>query len=670
MRRWVTVLLVGIGLTIPVFLHLLSVNLWFKPKKEENLSWALEQAGHNRLELERALMHYALPKDSLKLRALNFLLDNMHGKYTLDSPDSALRDTFFSEIGAFRESEGFKSNTNHSDNLSNVECEYDKVISQAVSGKTGLVSRKPDLKHITSEYLIDNLEYAFKAYCLPWHRKQSFSEFCEYILPYRIGNGRSTAWRKRLWEAYTPLIDSLKSIGITDPIEVAKIINLEAGRDWIYSVKLDDWPIDPTIKNLLDGRIGNCRQQTQFGVAVLRALGVPAVHEQVPFYGNRSLGHDFIGVIGKDGSVTSMDLGHEAVGRVLDIKEEIGYYIPKVYRYVYADTGTVLGKKERDINSVYPYFRQLIRDVTKEYLPVSDVKLVLYDVPEREYYAYLCVFDNRRWRPVAISLIEDGKVVFKDMGVNIVYLPMYFSRGQFFAAYDPFILNSDGKVKKVIHENKGKEMILHRKYFKTNIFKRLSGINGKFQVANKADFSDAKDIHVINDPVNLVTHRIPLRIEEEYQYVRYLFFGGINGQMAEMGLYDECGQRLSGKIITNNLLEGEESVKNVFDGDVLTPFELSIWGKKQWYGLDMRSKKKLSELSFCPRTDKNDVWSGLKYELFYWDKRWVSLGVQEAKSNQLTYTSPVSGGIYLLRCLDEGKEERIFTYENGKQVWW
>jgi hypothetical protein len=26
--------------------------------------------------------------------------------------------------------------------------------------------------------------------------------------------------------------------------------------------------------------------------------------------------------------------------------------------------------------------------------------------------------------------------------------------------------------------------------------------------------------------------------------------------------------------------------------------------------------------------------------------------------------------LYLLQNLTKGKEERIFTYENGKQVWW
>jgi hypothetical protein len=60
----------------------------------------------------------------------------------------------------------------------------------------------------------------------------------------------------------------------------------------------------------------------------------------------------------------------------------------------------------------------------------------------------------------------------------------------------------------------------------------------------------------------------------------------------------------------------------------------------------------------------------INYELFYWDNKWKSLGVKKAETYSLTYDSPISNALYLFRCLDEGKEERIFTYENGKQVWW
>jgi hypothetical protein len=61
----------------------------------------------------------------------------------------------------------------------------------------------------------------------------------------------------------------------------------------------------------------------------------------------------------------------------------------------------------------------------------------------------------------------------------------------------------------------------------------------------------------------------------------------------------------------------------------------------------------------------------MSYELYYWDEKWISLGVKEAKAHSITYDNIPAGALLLLECLDEGKERRIFTIdENGKQIWW
>lgn len=71
-----------------------------------------------------------------------------------------------------------------------------------------------------------------------------------------------------------------------------------------------------------------------------------------------------------------------------------------------------------------------------------------------------------------------------------------------------------------------------------------------------------------------------------------------------------------------------------------------------------------------PEDDSNAIFPGQHYELFYWQGQWVSLGVQEAKDTELVYRGVPKGALLWLRNLDEGEQERIFTYENGKQVWY
>jgi hypothetical protein len=58
------------------------------------------------------------------------------------------------------------------------------------------------------------------------------------------------------------------------------------------------------------------------------------------------------------------------------------------------------------------------------------------------------------------------------------------------------------------------------------------------------------------------------------------------------------------------------------------------------------------------------------YELFYFDgSGWISKGIQQAKNNFLEYKDIPSATIYLLKNLSKGKQERMFMYENGKQIY-
>ena len=152
--------------------------------------------------------------------------------------------------------------------------------------------------------------------------------------------------------------------------------------------------------------------------------------------------------------------------------------------------------------------------------------------------------------------------------------------------------------------------------------------------------------------------------------MRYIFPPESNGDIAELSFHSKEEGQLFGKTIASKNISDASIVQRAFDKNVLSYFNTKFRDSIQWIGLDFGVKKRISKISFCPRTDKNNVWKGLNYELFYWDNKWKSLGVKKAETYSLTYDSPISNALYLFRCLDEGKEERIFTYENGKQVWW
>lgn len=92
-----------------------------------------------------------------------------------------------------------------------------------------------------------------------------------------------------------------------------------------------------------------------------------------------------------------------------------------------------------------------------------------------------------------------------------------------------------------------------------------------------------------------------------------------------------------------------------------------------WAGLALPKPAHINKIRYIIRNDDNGIRKGNLYELFYIDESgtWASAGKQTAEQDELLiYKQIPQGTLYWLRNYTRGKEERIFTYEKGKQVWW
>lgn len=125
---------------------------------------------------------------------------------------------------------------------------------------------------------------------------------------------------------------------------------------------------------------------------------------------------------------------------------------------------------------------------------------------------------------------------------------------------------------------------------------------------------------------------------------------------------------MQGEIIYDGVTE-EEATKS-FDNEKLT--YCSAPKQPFWIGLDLgeKNKKHLSYIEFCPWNDMNMIEKGDDYELFYYNYGWHSLGRRIADADSLLYHNVPENALFWLRNHTKGKEERIFTYENGRQIWW
>lgn len=211
----------------------------------------MSDAGDNAGEISRFLDRY----DGEKKEAASYLIRGMIGQYA---------------VSGF----GLDSieNLYHQLPRPNRSWQFDSV--QLASGKRyeKILRRKTaDLQTLTSDYLIRNFDDAWeqKEKC-SWNRDLSLSDFCELLLPYRIGDEPLTEWRKAYRAAYDSLSDKIYSA--PNAVAAAAIISKTLG-EIHYNNKLKT-PHRPAT-GLLTAPVGFCREDCDRTVYALRAFGIP-----------------------------------------------------------------------------------------------------------------------------------------------------------------------------------------------------------------------------------------------------------------------------------------------------------------------------------------------------------------------------------------------------------
>jgi hypothetical protein len=620
------------------------------------LEEALALAGSNRLELESVLKHYSTEaKDSLKLRAALFLVENMLGHYSYDGQEIL---SYYEEIEPILVSQ------------ENPRIKKDSI--EKIAQKYPGLSRKTveDVRIVTAEFLIRNIEQSFEAWEKPWARHLNFGQFCEYLLPYKCTElQQMDAWRDTLSVRFgtdvqrTPDNDETAA----STYHVARLINAEIRRHVTpfteYEFKGYNFLNASSIYKI---PFGLCPDYVALGVSVLRSHGVPVVSEEVPLWGRQNTGHSWYAILSNNGAsyISAYDISSNFGSSFFPTSD-----VPKVYRQTYARNLFVAEylKKAAYIHPSVDLFRS---DVTDEYVATTDIEVPLFKHNRKDGYAYIALFNGQEWKIVAIGTAKGRKATFRKMGRNLLYLALAYDGERVVPVSHPFILKRNGELAYLVPDSSGKQPIrIYRKYpmslHVANMHSRM--LNGKIQASHSPDFKKAVTLYTIKslDYPDL----IHLPDSGEFRYWRYLPPNGAYGNIAELHFFRSGkDEKETGKIMGTPDDTGMGKDK-VFDDDWLTFYD--SWAAAPWVGMDFGSPIKIAKARCIPRSDDNNIHVGDEYELKYWNRDdWESLGRQVASDNLLIYENVPGNALLWLQNLSRGKQERIFTYENGKQVFW
>lgn len=507
----------------------------------------------------------------------------------------------------------------------------------------------------------------------PFARELDFKDFCEYLLPYRIGTEEPEEW----WLDYkASFCDPLDSLFIRQDISLAEFCTAMGKLLPEPHRSYTGYPAGkPSNKpsSLKQIRGGTCEDYLGLTAYLCRSYGIPVAIDYTPQWGNHSKGHHWSAIIQGDSTY------HFMIGEPLFPAHEkpFTFRLAKAYRHMASPQRRYPGRGSRPEELPASLRDPRTKDVTSLYTDVLDLQFMNLRAENRTSWMTLNVFDDANWVPVAGAKRRGRKVTFEDVALNCVYLPMYYANGETSPAEWPVLIGKDRRVRELIPDITKRETVhLTRKFMDTLARQRADSLlGGRFELADNAVFRNAYSI-AIPDTVGMNFQMVKINDGRKYRYMRYLPKVGTSGNIAEIELYDNKGECLTDRKIIGTYRAADKfhTMENVFDGDVLSYASCSPTQKElPWVGLDLGCLVELSELCYLPRTDDNFIREGEEYELFYWDEDgWTSLGRQigSRAAQELVYDDVPANALLLLHNHTKGREERIFTYENGRQVWW
>ena len=618
-----------------------------------DVEYALREAGENRGELEAVLSHYAKLDDRQKLEAAQYLIRYMpyHTSY-----DKGIEDYYHAIDSVVALSEDKLEQEKHIESLRlRFESKY---------------KQKRDIEVITSEFLIQSIDEAFKQWreC-EWAEHLDFEQFCEYLLPYKCFEGQPlTEWRNAYYDickgdidlAY--LCDEYKR----NPIFAATEVNNQMKNTPQSFGLLKTLPIyDPDI--ILKLPFSNCATYCLGAVLIMRSKGIPVAYDFTPNWSTGNNGHSW-------NTVYTTRFGNLEFAPHTTDPGTVHYpylKVPKIFRNVYKPNEEYL--KIATEKYIPPKLRNMfIRDVTAEYMPTIDIRISLQESLKSGQSPFIAIYDGNNWTPVYWGKIAGSHVVFERMGLNTYYIALaYDSNGNAIPISKPFLASASKHIQFIEPDTSAFRTIrLNRKYpLGDNVFsirKKITG--GIIETSENREFDHTKKIAELPQG-NLTNGTVFLDKNAEYRYWRFTSSDTSQCDMAEIYFYDEHDSIIQGNIIkcTNSIFDKSNNAANIADGDQLTNFSAK---GEDWVGFDFCRPVNISKISYIRRCDGNSIQPGLEYSLYYWDNNnWQLINTKIANDVFIEFENVPQKALLAIKC-SQGKQQRIFVCDEDNKIDW
>lgn len=497
-----------------------------------------------------------------------------------------------------------------------------------------------DAENLSYNDIIDYVDHSIDLRSkYSWYNYYTFKDFCEYIIPYMAFNDPITSHNSKdslsriLHEKIAEKLAPHTYYFCSDINYIASTLE-----QIIYDLNIKntaDLINDPTLKT----HGFDCEEDAAAECYLYNSVGIPRVYDFVPHWANQNGRHAW--------ATSPYDL------------EKPVYNYAKIYRKTFSHNPSP--ETDRPYETIPELFKEPFhKDVTALYGDTGDLSLKLSRQRRDFDNIYLHVFNGGEWHPVAWERISGKSVHFSDLGKGVVYLPGYCGDEGMITEGFPIILGQDSSCQELVPDiERTQTMRLFRKYPMTpEKIERVDALCGAV-ILGYANGSKNPDTLAVIPPDYMIRDTIKLNCRERFKYIKIVAERVM--QIAEIKLFDKAMKPVGFAPLSNDYNEiAVKDADNLTYSYIIPEITLSVnYDKQPCY------------LKIMPRNDDNWINEGEVYELFYFGADgWTSCGEKRAVENHVEYSNVPSEALYLLRNLSKGTEERPFTWQDGKMVFW
>jgi hypothetical protein len=290
---------------------------------------------------------------------------------------------------------------------------------------------------VSPSFLIQNIELAFQSWKQnPWSKNYDFNTFCEYILPYRSISEPLQDWRLTYKNIFEKEIS--KADDKSDPVALCSNL-INSTKDYSFSYNRFCPKLLVGAKDMLVLKQGSCQDLANLMIYASRAIGIATTYDFTPHYAASSNRHYWNTVIDNKGKHIPFNGNQNLPNEYTPTTRRLG----KVFRVTFSNQKQSLANliSREEIPDGFLTDKNIL-DVTSEYVKVSNLNYTFQNTSAK--IGYLNVFNRGTWRTLDWSKITNNKVVYNNMGRNIVYLPSIFTNKKTVYENFPIVLNPNG----------------------------------------------------------------------------------------------------------------------------------------------------------------------------------------------------------------------------------